>query len=397
MVNSTPGQLRLIDLSLDIVTAVGSSSAREAVLQDVQGGGHDPKKRGFTLEQAELSLGGAVDPYFNAEAHVVMHIDALSGETVTELEEAFLTSQALPADLQLKAGMFFSEFGRINPVHPHAWDWQDQPIINTRVFGGDGMRGPGARLSWLVPTANYTELMVTVQNANGEQMQSFLASEAVYADRPVGGRAFDQRDVRSFGDMMWLARASSSFDLSDSSSTALGTSIAFGPNATGDGANTVIYGADFVYKWRPPSTERGWPFFRLQGEVIARNFEAAAQVDSSVPLAPVNLPGTTLHDYGGYLQALYGFSLGWDAGLRGDWVNGSGQSYDRGTQTFSRGGDMFRAERFRLSPMIEYHPSEFSRFRLQYNYDNTDALGDPVHSVWLGFEVLIGKHPPHKY
>jgi hypothetical protein len=78
-------------------------------------------------------------------------------------------------------------------------------------------------------------------------------------------------------------------------------------------------------------------------------------------------------------------------------VNGSGQSYDQATQTFSRSSDMFRAQRWRLSPLLEFHPSEFSRFRLQYNYDDTDALAQPAHSVWLGFEVLIGKHPPHKY
>src|SRR5262249_42018938 len=160
-------------------------------------------------------------------------------------------------------------------------------------------------------------------------------------------------------DLAWTGRLSTSFDLSDASSTALGASVAFGPNATGDGADTVIWGADFVYKWRPPGSERGWPFFKLQGEALARRVEAAEQVDNSVAGSPVNVPGATLHDYGGYLQGLWGFSLGWDVGLRGDWVNGSGQSYDQVAQTFSRASDPFRAQRWRLSPMLEYHPSEF--------------------------------------
>jgi hypothetical protein len=135
----------------------------------------------------------------------------------------------------------------------------------------------------------------------------------------------------------------------------------------------------------------------VQGEYVARRFEAAAQVDASDPLNPVAVPGDTLHDQGAYLQALWGFELGWDVGLRGDWAGGSGASYDPTTQTFGRAGDPYRADRFRISPMLQYHPSEFSRFRLQYNYDDTDALADPVHSVWLGFEMLIGKHPPHKF
>jgi hypothetical protein len=390
-------QLRLIDISLDLVGAAGGSSATNSELQDLQGGGHDPKQRGFSLQQAELSLGGAVDPYFTAESHIVLFLDAETGDTQVELEEAFLTTQALPCDLQLKAGTFLTEFGRMNPTHPHAWDWQDQPVILTRVFGGDGMRAPGARLSWLLPTDNYTELFATVQNANGEQMTSYLASDAAYSERPIGGRAFTEQPVRSFGDLVYSARLVSSWDFGEASSTAIGASMAFGPNATGDGANTVIYGCDFVYKWRAPSGQRGWPYYKLQGEFVGRDFEAAAQVDGSDPLNPVAVPGATLHDHGGYLQAVWGCSPGWDIGLRGEWVTGSGASYDAGTQSFSRASDPYRADRVRISPMLAFHPSEFSRLRLQYNYDDGDALLQPAHSVWLGFELLIGTHPPHKY
>lgn len=394
---AAPGVFRLTDVSLDIAFAIGSSTERDRVLADLQGGGHDPKKRGFTLQQAELSIGGAVDPYFTAESHIVYALDPAAGETEVELEEAFITSQALPFDLQLKAGMFLTEFGRLNPVHPHAWDWQDQPLILTRVFGADGMRAPGVRLSWLLPTPNYTELLLTVQNANGAQMTSFLASDAAYAERPIGGRAFAPQDVRSLGDLVYAARLQTAWDLSDASSTALGSSVAFGPNATGNGAGTVIYGADFVYKWRAPSGQRGWPYFKVQGEFVGRAFEAAAQVDAADPLNPVAVPGQTLRDFGGYLQASWGFRLGWDVGLRGEWAGGSGASYDAATQTFARAGDPYRADRIRISPMLAYHPSEFSRFRLQYDYDDTDTLADPVHSVWLGYEILIGTHPPHKY
>src|SRR5262249_19682244 len=115
---AAPGQVRLIDVSLDIEAAVGGSTEPDSVLDHLQGGGHDPRKRGFTLQQAELWLGGAVDPYFNAEARLVTFIDPIPGDTVVELEEAFATTQSLPADLQLKAGLFLTEFGRMNPTHP---------------------------------------------------------------------------------------------------------------------------------------------------------------------------------------------------------------------------------------------------------------------------------------
>jgi len=80
--------------------------------------------------------------------------------------EAYLTTTSLPWDLQVKAEHFFTEFGRNNPLHPHAWAWIDQPLINTRLLGGDGSRAPGARLSWLLPTPWYSEVYFGAQNAN---------------------------------------------------------------------------------------------------------------------------------------------------------------------------------------------------------------------------------------
>ncbi|HZN41122.1 MAG TPA: hypothetical protein VFD82_20110 [Planctomycetota bacterium] len=391
------GPVRLVDLSLDVMGAVGSSTERDRVLGDLQGGGHDPRKRGFTLQQAELSLAAAVDPYFTAQAFLVTQLDPIEGETVVELEEAYATTQQLPADLQLKVGHYLTEFGRMNQVHPHAWDWVDQPVIITRVLGPDGMRAPGARVSWLVPGEQYAELFLSVQNANGEGMASFLANDEFYGERPIGGRFFTEREVRSFADVVYSARAVAELPLADTATLLVGISGALGPNATGGDADTLIYGVDFALRVRSTDARDRWPEWRLQGEYVARVFDAADQVDDADPLNPVALPRDTLRDHGGYLQGLCGFAQYWSAGLRVDYATGAGSSYDAATQTFDRDSDMFRADRLRLSPLLVYQPSEFSRLRLQYNYDDTDALADPVHSVWLSFEVLIGTHPAHRF
>lgn len=392
------GPVRLIDISLDIMAAVGASTERDSVLSELKGGGHDPKKRGFTLQQAELSLAGAIDPWLTGKAHIVALLDAEDGESIVELEEAYLQTQQLPAGLQLRAGTYLTEFGRINPTHPHAWDWMDQPVVNTRFFGGDGVRGPGARVSWLTPTSQYGELTFGVQNANGETMTSFLANEEVYAEQPVGGRLFQEREVRSFADLVWSARAATSFDLADTTSLGLGGSALFGPNATGGDTDTVIWGVDFMLRWRPVKNERGWPFVKVQGEFMMRNFEAGEQIDDSDPLNPVTVPGDTLRDRGAYVQAIWGFSTGWAAGVRCDWATGSGDGYDATAQAMtSRDSDPFRTDRIRVSPMLVFQPSEFSRIRLQYDWDDSDHLDADVHSIWLGFEVLLGTHPPHAY
>ena len=196
---------------------------------------------------------------------------------------------------------------------------------------------------------------------------------------------------------MWSGRLATGFDLGTDHSMAFGVSGAFGPNATGEGAATTIYGADFVWKWQPAGAERGTPFLKVEAEIVGRDFETAAQVDASVPSTPVDLPATTLHDLGGFVQGTWGFAAGWAVGLRAETASGSGQSYDPGGQTFDTASDPWRAERLRISPILTCKPSEFSRIRLQYDYDDSDALAEPVHTVWLGFEFLIGTHPPHAY
>jgi len=58
--------------------------------------------------------------------------------------------------------------------------------------------------------------------------------------------------------------------------------------------------------------------------------------------------------------------------------------------------EAFRGERTRLSPDLTFYMSEFSKLRLQYNYDHGEHFGD-AHSVWLQMEFLLGAHAAHKF
>ena len=63
-----------------------------------------------------------------------------------------------------------------------------------------------------------------------------------------------------------------------------------------------------------------------------------------------------------------------------------------------RDEDPFRSRRYRISPLLVYQPSEFSRIRLQYNYDNDANLSSNIgHSVWAGVEFSLGAHGAHTY
>lgn len=381
--------LRLIDISLDLLVAAGGSSLGGEELRRLQGGGHDPRKRGFTLQNLELSLMGAIDPYLTGEAHLIYFIDAENGESIFELEEAFFTTQALPYAFQVEAGQFFTEFGRINPRHPHQWDWLDQPVINTRLFGPDGLRAVGSRVGWLTPLPWFSELHAGVQNADqGETTVSFIGEEG------IGGRPAVERDVRDPADLLYLARWNNSWDLTPEWTSLLGVSGLFGPNASGEDGRTYIYGADLTVKWRPLDHFRGWPFLIWQSEVMKRDYRAdsaSVSLEGEGEELLVDLPSAILRDWGLYSQILYGFRTGWAAGARYDFAAGSGATVG------GRSNDPFRDDRHRLSPLLVWHPSEFSRFRLQYNYDNADHLDSDAHSVWLGAEILYGAHPAHTY
>jgi hypothetical protein len=58
--------------------------------------------------------------------------------------------------------------------------------------------------------------------------------------------------------------------------------------------------------------------------------------------------------------------------------------------------DPNRDDRIRFSPVLTFHPSEFSKLRLQYNFDHGQIHGDDS-SVWLQVEFLLGSHGAHKF
>jgi hypothetical protein len=377
---SKPDQ-KLLNLSLDGLFAAGSSTATDPQILDLQGGGHDPHKRGFTVENVELSADGAVDPYFTAEGHIVFAINP-AGETETELEEMFLTTTSLPGGFQAKVGQFFTQFGRLNASHPHTWDFVDQPVVNTRMFGGDGMRGPGASLSWLAPTHFPLELTADVHNANGPQMTSFIGTPG---DPQVGGRPSAGRDTRSLADMVYTPRATASFDLSPTTILLPGVSASYGPNGTGSDGRTRILGADMTLKWKPLANDAGFPNLTWQNEYMVRKFGASSYVD---PSGPTFVPGAVLDDAGFYSQVNWGFRRDWTLGVRYDWAKGRGGG---------AGADPDRDLRTRESIALTWYPSHFSKIRLQVDRDRDHVIGRPVTTVWLQFEILIGAHGAHTF
>ncbi|MCI0744169.1 MAG: TonB-dependent receptor [Verrucomicrobia subdivision 3 bacterium] len=405
-----------VNISFDGLFAAGSSTASD--IEELQPGGHDPNQRGFTVQNLETTFEGMVDPYFRGQANIVYQIDS-EGESLLEVEEAYLETLALPGNLQVKGGQYFTEFGRLNPTHPHSWAFVDQPLVNGRFLGGDGLRNPGARVSWLMPTPFYSELFLSVQNSHGETASSFRSAgdahggEEEEGEVPLAFRHADNdRGLKHVQDLLFVPRYAVSFDLTDSQTALFGASAAFGPNSRGgeDGGDTdtQIYGLDLTWKWKSPRHTAGFPFVAWQTEAMLRRYDVGAfdwadetegQIIDESTGNPANLTGETLTDYGFYTQLLYGFRKGWVAGLRFDYVTGDRADYERMNLSLDGeplGRDLQRAEGWRISPNLTWYPTEFSKLRLQYNYDDRKGIGED-HSVWLQFEFLLGSHGAHKF
>ena len=372
-----------MNISFDALMDFGWSTAADPSKQ-LQLGDHDPIQRGFSLRNAEITFDGAVDPYFKGAANIVYKLDK-NNQSEVGLEEAYLQSTDLPANLQAKAGQFFANFGRQNPQHPHTWAFVDQPLMLNRAFGPDGLRNVGAQVSWLVPLPFFTELSLGMLDSSGGTAFSFRnpGDADPFGTNRFAGRAATGRALRGLGDFLFVPRLAASFDLTDQQTLVVGLSAAFGPNDTGPHEHTEIYGADIYWKWKSSKANQGFPFVSWQTEALWRRFDAGAD-----PTATPVLPAERLQDYGFYSQVLWGFKPRWVAGFRGEWATGNHAANDA--------NDVFRGERVRLSPGLTFYPSEFSKLRLQYNYDRGQHFGED-HSVWLQMEFLLGAHGAHKF
>lgn len=368
-------------LNLSAIGNVVLGSSTEGDVESLLGAHHDPSQRGFSVTGLELTVDGVVDPHFSGLATIAAVLSA-EGETEIELEEAYLQTLSLPWNLQLRAGQFFAEFGRHNPLHAHSWSFVDQPLVITRLLGPDGLRNPGARLSWLAPTPWYTEILLGVFNSSGETTFSFRSEESF---KIHGGEPVD-RGVRAARDLLLLPRISTSFDLSSTQTLLLGASAAIGPNSSASGADTWILGGDLYWKWKPAVAEKGFPFVSWQTEFLYRHYQAGEREKlDSFPV--VMLPTETLQDWGLYSQISWGIKPRWVLGLRGDYL--------RADKSAAFETDL-QMDRWRVSPNLTWYPSEFSKIRLQYNYDHREGMGSD-HSVWLQFEYLLGAHAAHKF
>ncbi|HXN06492.1 MAG TPA: TonB-dependent receptor [Nitrospiria bacterium] len=299
----------------------------------------DPGNK-FDFSEGELNLQAAIDPYANGTFVVTFPSQGSVG-----IEEAYLTTTALPWTLQAKVGKFHTHFGKLNKMHRDAFPFIDLPLMLSHLFNGDQWSDTGGSLSGLIPNRwdHFLELDLQVLNGNV-------------------GSSFNNGQTR---DLAYLAHLDSFHELNENSALDWGLSGANGVNDPAGQFRTVLEGLDITYKWKRPVTGTyrsfGW---------ITEFFGSQKGTGSTV-----------VYSKGLYSFAEYQFAQRWSAGGRYDYA----EQIDDNNQFET-------AE----SAIVTFKPSEFQSLRAQYKHTfrSNSLPGDEVLFQWL---FLIGAHPAHAY
>ena len=346
------------------------------------GGESGPGERGFNLGESELTFAANVDPYFSASLTA-----AVSAENEIGVEEAFVRTSALPGGVTIKGGRYFSGIGYLNELHAHAWDFIDQPLAYQAFFGGQ-LAQEGVQVKWLAPTDLFLELGAEAGNG-GEfpgtrRNRNGLDGLALFAH--AGGDLGDTASWRAGAS--FLEHEAEGREYQDLDSAGLEVTNAF----TGTSRTWV---ADATFKWRPAGTPPG-RILKLQAEYLQRteNGTLAFDIDG---LAASDSYRSDLSAW--YVQGVYQFRPRWRMGLRYDDLDsgntriGLVQSGDLPATDFPL---LQAASPSRLSLMLDWNPSEFSRLRAQYAWDDA-RNAERDQQLFIQYVFSIGAHGAHKF
>ncbi len=347
------------------------------------GGDVGPGDRSFNLGESELVLSASVDPYFRASLTA-----AINGEDEIEVEEAFFQTLALPAGLTAKGGRFFSGLGYLNEVHAHAWDFVDQPLVYQALFGNQ--RGQdGVQLKWLAPTDLFIEFGAETGNGDAfpgtRKSGNGLNGTTLFAH--VGGDIGLSTSWRMGASWLDIDAVERTYDDVDDLDN---------PVVNAFSGDSETWGVDAVLKWAPYGGTRRQQF-KLQGEYFHRKEDGQLAFDID------NLgisDSFTSKQSGWYLQGVYQFLPRWRAGLRYDALDSGTLDIglvESGALPLDAFPALISGSPERISLMLDWSPTEFSRLRAQYAWDEARDDGERDGQLFLQYLYGIGAHGAHKY
>jgi hypothetical protein len=336
------------------------------------GGDVGPGTRGFNLAESELGVAANVDDKFYGRLNL-----ALAGDNSIGVEEAFIQTTSLPAALTVKAGRYFSDIGYLNSQHAHTWDFVDNPLAY-QAFLGTQFGDDGVQVKWLAPTDLFLELGAEygrgrIAETEGRD-QNKGGAGALFAH--LGGDVGDSNSWRTGLSYLSVSPENRQSNDIDTSGEYITNSF------TG---NSQLWIADFVWKWAPHGNAHDTSL-KLQGEYLHRTESGQLTYNDT------NTGHYSASQDGWYLQSVYKFLPYWRTGLRYDQLDSG--SVDYGANAANLASSDYNPSR--ISWMLDYSPSEFSRIRLQLARDKSrqDA---PDNQLYIQYQMSLGAHGAHQY
>jgi hypothetical protein len=327
-----------------------------------------PGDEGLRLGESELAISANIDDKFFG-----LVAAALTPENEVEIEEAFIETLSLGAGATVKAGRFLSHIGYLNNIHAHAWDFVDQPLVYRAMFANQ-YHDDGVQLRWVAPTNLLLEIGVEV----------FRGDEFPAGGAANTGKGTKTAFLHAGGDVgtshAW--RAGVSRLTTDSIDRETGDEAA--PDLfTGE---SKLTGIDLVWKWAPSGNAKAQSI-KFQLEYWKRDENGS--FDPASAGAPIGYDGS---QKGWYVQTIYQFMPRWRVGLRYDKLESDAvDAALAGTVLDNLGHDPTRA-----SLMVDFSNSEFSRFRVQVNKDES-RLDEKDTQWYLQYIMSLGAHGAHAF
>jgi len=340
------GEMNQVSTNGNSSRSLSISNPRISVIGDMQTWYRPAlnKAIGASLQEMEFAFQSAVDPYARADVFFTVEHNAETGENSAGIEEAYLTTLSLPAQLQLRAGRIKPAFGRINTPHSHSNHFLDYPGSWTRLFGA-GLTGDGFSLSWLLPqTLFYQELTAEVMNGAIES--------PVFSTSPQAG-------------LLYSAHLKNFFELNENITLELGFSALSGTNDSA--ATSNILGGDLTIKWKP----------------LQMNTYKSITWQSEIYLASLGLGSMErAQSIGMYSLLSWQFAKRWIATGRYDYSN-----------VFN--GNPLKHP-WTAALLIGWYATEFQKLEIEssWNSQNTGQNGPGVKLRWI---FVIGSHGAHQY
>lgn len=230
---------------------------------------HDDPREGklqLDLESIELTLQGYLNPFVRADVYIGYHDGSF------EVEEAYATVlRGLPGGLQLRAGKYRVDFGKLNLLHPHVYSFLDTPLLHQAYLGEEGLADIGLNLNWQLPLGNAAlTLSGNVLKGDFARPHDHGHDEEAHAHsaaRLFRVRALDEdepehEEVET--DLGYSQRLSLFLPTGTYAGVAFGANALQGKLDTLTGREVRLLGADVKYRWAPDK----YRSLTVQGEWI---------------------------------------------------------------------------------------------------------------------------------